>query len=133
MTSFISRFANVLICCLLLSACNSQSDNSANESVVDSVYERVDNATFKAKMAMADAVILDIRTPAETNRGIIEGAQIIDYRSSGFQQQLEALDRDKLYLIYCQSGGRSARAAKLMQSLGFKEIYELKHGYGGWN
>jgi phage shock protein E len=35
-------------------------------------------------------------------------------------------------MIYCAAGGRSAKAAALMQSLGFKKVYELKGGYRNW-
>lgn len=124
---------SILVCfSLLLSGCNGQSEGTMQTNEVASVYERVDNATFKAKMNDDNVVILDVRTPAETNRGTIEGAQLIDYRAADFKDQIAALDRDKTYLVYCQSGGRSASAAKMMQDMGFKEIYELKTGYGGW-
>ena len=96
------------------------------------VYQRVDNATFKSKMEEEGVVILDVRTPGETARGVIDGAIQIDFRSANFKEELAKLDREKTYLVYCQSGGRSARAAKTMQGLGFSSIYELKTGYGGW-
>lgn len=124
------RFLPLLLICLFLSSCNGQSSPTPADG--EMIYERVDNATFKAKMADANTVILDVRTLAETNRGAITGAQFIDYRAPDFEDQIAALDRDKTYLVYCQGGGRSAKTARLMQSLGFGEIYELKNGYGGW-
>lgn len=121
---------NVLLFSILLicAACNSQ-DAVSNP---DAIYERVDNATFKTKMSEPNTVLLDVRTPAETNKGVIGDAVLIDYRAADFKEKIAALDRDKTYLVYCQSGGRSARTAKIMQELGFNTIYELATGYGRW-
>jgi rhodanese-related sulfurtransferase len=123
---------NFLLFSLLLlgfSACTSQEATESTSSTT--IYQRVDNETFQAKLADPDAVILDVRTPEETDRGIIEGAVLIDYRSADFKEKIAALDKEKTYLVYCQSGGRSAKASTMMQEMGFKEIYELKTGYGG--
>lgn len=124
---------NILLFALLLvvgSACNSQEAKTTADGEA-LIYERVDNETFKAKLADPNTVLIDVRTPGETDRGIIDGALLIDYNSSDFEEKIAALDKDKTYLVYCQSGGRSARACNLMQGMGFKEIYELKTGYGG--
>lgn len=123
-------FAFLLIAC---SACTSQDAPAAqeNSTAVTTIYERVDNETFKAKMADPNVVILDVRTPAETDRGVIDGAVLIDFRAPDFKEKIDALDKEKTYLVYCQGGGRSAKACNMMQGLGFKELYELKTGYGG--
>ncbi|VAV83833.1 hypothetical protein MNBD_BACTEROID02-1730, partial [hydrothermal vent metagenome] len=34
--------------------------------------------------------------------------------------------------LYCRSGGRSRKAAKILAEMGFKEIYDLKGGYMAW-
>lgn len=128
--NLIMRFYIAIVFCLMFTACEGQSAQTSNENMI---YERVDNATFKTKMAEDNVVILDVRTPGETAQGTIEGAKLIDYRNPDFKQKIAKLDKDKTYLIYCRSGGRSSSAAKLMQELGFSKIYELKNGYSGWN
>ena len=42
------------------------------------------------------------------------------------------LDRDLPYVLYCNSGNRSADAAQLMTDLGFSEVYEVDGGIQGW-
>ena len=41
-------------------------------------------------------------------------------------------DKEKSYIIYCQSGNRSEKASLIMKSLGFKVIYHYKKGYQDW-
>ena len=76
--------------------------------------------------------VIDVRTPEEYALGYIEGAILIDYKASDFQASISALNRNVTYLIYCRSGNRSGKASKVMDSLGFKNIYDLKGGYMNW-
>jgi rhodanese-related sulfurtransferase len=79
-----------------------------------------------------DFVILDVRTPAEFDSGHIENAMNIDKNSETFQDELNNLDKDKTYLIYCEVGGRSADARDMMQGLGFMEVYNMLEGINQW-
>jgi rhodanese-related sulfurtransferase len=77
-------------------------------------------------------VILDVRTPQEYHSGHLNGSINLDFRSTSFADELTRLDRSKPYLVYCRTGVRSGRAAALMKSLGFREIYDLAGGMVGW-
>ncbi len=79
-----------------------------------------------------DFVILDVRSPSEFKSGHIPGAVNINYYDSDFEAQLDELDKDKVYLVYCRSGGRSSNALKKMIRLEFKRVYHLKKGYNSW-
>ena len=76
--------------------------------------------------------VIDVRTPEEYALGYIDGAILIDYKASDFQASISALNRNITYLIYCRSGNRSGKASIIMDSLGFKKIYDLKGGYMNW-
>jgi|TARA_B110000977_G_scaffold96801_1_gene127599 phage shock protein E len=76
--------------------------------------------------------VIDVRTPEEYALGYIDGAILIDYKASDFQASISALNRNVTYLIYCRSGNRSGKASIIMDSLGFKKIYDLKGGYMNW-
>jgi rhodanese-related sulfurtransferase len=39
------------------------------------------------------------------------------------------LDPEKSYLVYCAVGGRSSKAAVLMQKMGFKKVFGVSEGY----
>lgn len=77
-------------------------------------------------------VILDIRTAEEFVTGHIAGAVNIDYYGSDFEAKLRALNPELPYVMYCNSGNRSANALALMDSIGFQEVYELEGGIQAW-
>jgi len=77
-------------------------------------------------------VILDVRTPQEFADGYVANAINIDFRSATFRDELDALDKEKTYLIYCRSGNRSGQALGIMDELGFLEVYNLSGGISAW-
>jgi rhodanese-related sulfurtransferase len=77
-------------------------------------------------------VILDVRTPEEYEGGRIEGSENIDYYGDDFRERIEALDKNRTYLVYCASGNRSGKVLKLMSDFGFKRVYNLVGGITRW-
>jgi rhodanese-related sulfurtransferase len=77
-------------------------------------------------------VVLDVRTKKEYREGHIPGSVMIDFNADDFEQQVAKLDKDKTYLVHCAAGGRSSRACKKMEQLGFKKLYNLEGGMGAW-
>jgi rhodanese-related sulfurtransferase len=80
----------------------------------------------------SDEVVLDIRTPEEFDQGIIEGAVNIDFYASDFAEQLDTLDKDAHYVVYCRSGNRSAQARNTFEDLGFTNVTEIEGGIANW-
>jgi rhodanese-related sulfurtransferase len=77
-------------------------------------------------------VLLDIRTPDEVDASHISGAVSLDFYSPEFENDLAALDRDVVYLIYCRTGHRSGLAYDMMEELGFQHVYDLDGGITEW-
>jgi rhodanese-related sulfurtransferase len=95
---------------------------------------RLDNKGFEKRMKKPGYVLLDVRTPEEYKNGFIAGAINIDVlEETTFLKNIETLDKNNHYLIYCRSGRRSVTAAKLMQERGFKNLYDLESGISRWN
>lgn len=81
-----------------------------------------------------NAVVLDVRTLAEVEQGIIPNAIHIDiYKGQGFIQELETLDKTKNYYVYCRSGNRSRQACSIMNRMGFENAYNLMGGIIKWD
>ena len=53
-------------------------------------------------------------------------------RHAELEQQVAKLDKNKTYLVHCAVGGRSARACKKMEKMGFSKLYNLEGGMGAW-
>ena len=87
----------------------------------------------QAEKQLADGVqLLDVRTPEEWNEGHLEKAKRVTLSKEGFVEKAKAeLDPKKPVLIYCKSGGRSARAAKQLREAGFT-VYDLDGGITAW-
>lgn len=80
-----------------------------------------------------NAVILDVRAPEELEEGYIPNATNIDfYLGQEFLTEVEKLDKDKNYYVYCRSGNRSGQACAIMNSVGFKNTYNLAGGFMNW-
>ncbi len=79
-------------------------------------------------------VILDVRTPAECDSGILESAQVFNFLDvSAFMEGLDALDKSKTYFVYCRSGNRSGQACSIMDQHGFNKTYNLIGGMMHWD
>jgi len=76
--------------------------------------------------------ILDLRTPDEFMAGHLKKAVNENYYNSGFKDELNKLDKETPYLIYCQSGTRGSKALKIMEKMGFKKVFHLYGGYQAW-
>jgi len=77
----------------------------------------------------SSAVVIDVRTPNECQGGIYKNALMLNYNDGTFEAKLKDLDKGNAYLMYCASGGRSAKASQKMIDLGFEKVYNLEGGY----
>jgi rhodanese-related sulfurtransferase len=80
-----------------------------------------------------NSVVLDVRTQDEVNEGIIPNALHIDiFKGQGFIDEVQELDKNKNYYVYCKAGSRSAQACAVMNQLGFDNTYNLVGGFSEW-
>jgi rhodanese-related sulfurtransferase len=92
----------------------------------------MDVLEFSKKITESGVVILDVRTPGEFAEGYIEGAQLINFQSGNFENEIASLDKDVTYAVYCRSGNRSGQAVKIMHDAGFHNVYNLEGGVIDW-
>ncbi|MDX1327546.1 MAG: rhodanese-like domain-containing protein [Arenibacter sp.] len=81
---------------------------------------------------LADAILVDVRTPAEFNSGHLENAQNINWSDADFATNFEGVDKDKTIYLYCKVGGRSALAQKKLQAMGYTRVVNLTGGFDAW-
>jgi len=126
--SLTAKIATVALAAgLMLGACSSSTatDGTLELTSVAGVQEMVETPP-------ADLVVLDIRTPEEFAAGHLADAVNIDYYDDDFEDQLQQLDLEVPYVMYCNSGNRSSNALPVMDTLGFAEVYELDGGIQAW-
>lgn len=119
------KFINsiLIITVLFLTGCKGQSKEIKN--ITTNTLETVLKSDSKIQL-------VDVRTPAEWQKGIIENAIKIDVTSSSFEKKaLKLLDKTKPVYLYCRSGGRSMIAAETLLKKGF-EVYNIEGGYMQW-
>ncbi len=90
------------------------------------------DSIIQANAENPDFVILDVRTASEYLPDHLVGALNRDYYASNFSQLLDALPRDKMYLIHCLSGGRSGIAFNMMYGMNFTWVVDMQGGINAW-
>jgi len=97
-------------------------------------YQDLTPQEFQDRMkAETTSFIIDVRTPAETNSGMIDHAFNVDFNAADFKEKIGHLDKSMPCFLYCASGRRSKEACAYMSSQGFKKVYNLKGGMLAWN
>ena len=133
----ISVFLGALIIVILLtSGCIQTETNTAAPEIKIQIIENITpeevNTLIQESKDNPNFVILDVRTPEEYLSGHIENAVNLDYYSETFRNDLDKLDKNKTFIIYCRSGGRSANTLNIIKDLNFKEAYNMLGGINKW-
>ena len=95
------------------------------------MYKPLDPTALKSMLDSSSAPrLIDVRTPAEVARGMIDGAEVIEL--STLPAAVDRLAPDQTLVLYCQAGGRSAQACNYLAQRGFKDLYNLEGGISAW-
>jgi len=108
--------------------------NIYSQTATTTVVTNVSPEDFK-KLSIADknGIIIDLRTNDELkNKGFIKGAIQLDWLAKDNEAQVEKLDKNKTYYIYCAAGGRSGECAEFMEKHKFKKVFNLEKGFSSW-
>ena len=116
--------STVLLSILFISQACTQAPNVMEDLSVEAFASSMDGKT--------EAILLDVRTPAEWEEGYIKGATFMNFHDDAFSSQLETLDKSKPVYVYCKGGGRSGKTAKMLHEMGFSEVYNLLGGITAW-
>ena len=122
---------SVSLLALLFSASPGWSAEEPSTPAV-TIVKRIGVEEYDTLRANTNNVLLDVRSPAEFEKGRIPRAINIDINSAKFAEKAAALDTNKTYLVNCAVGMRSAKACKKMETMGFKKLYDLGAGFDGW-
>src|SRR5712664_201295 len=96
--------------------------NSATEITSVELKQRLDRGD-KLK-------IVDVREPNEYQINRIPGSELIPL--GDVPKRVNELNPDDEIVVHCKTGGRSAKAADFLRSVGFKRVLNLKGGVLDW-
>ena len=88
---------------------------------------------FSVFISDPEVTVLDVRTAGEHAQGYIPGTDFnIDVLEDGYEAEVLAkVPKDKPVAVYCRSGNRSKKAARILADNGY-EVMELGSGFNGW-
>ena len=78
-------------------------------------------------------LLLDVREPDEWEAAHIEGARLVPLGQ--LEARLAELSdwRERRVVVHCRSGARSARAVRLLQRHGFRDVWNMAGGIQAWS
>lgn len=87
---------------------------------------------FDSFIQNEDVQRLDVRTLGEYSEGHIAKTININVMDDSFTSMADSLlQKDKPVALYCRSGKRSKKAAKILSDKGYK-VFELDKGFNAW-
>ena len=103
------------------------------ENIPDNIYNHVDvnaiSATeMKTFLNLPDTYLIDVRTREEHEHFNIGGISI---PLAELPNQMMAFEKNKTFIVYCQSGIRSIKAIELLLKNQFQSVKYLKNGLSG--
>src|SRR3712207_1103297 len=96
--------------------------NGVPEITVQELKQKMDNGE--------DINVLDVREPHEYEVANI-GVKLVPLGE--LPRRLAEFDQNENFAIHCKTGGRSAKAVKLLQDAGFGNVYNVKGGITAWS
>lgn len=85
--------------------------------------------TIRGWMSRGEAVLVDVREPAEHAAERIPGTQLLPL--SAFDSSALSARKEKV-VLHCRTGRRSAEAGQKLLDAGFLEVYHLRGGILAW-
>jgi len=93
---------------------------------------RVSAAQATQMINREDALMIDVRDPAEFGAGHVIGARNVPLARIGDGANDLAKRKDRPLVVYCDGGERSAKAAEALRKQGFARVTSLSGGLGAW-
>ena len=115
----------IFLCCMVmiffLSGCN-----NTNSTISIKKNNEVSYVQAKELIINKGAIVIDVRTKEEYDGGHIEGAVLLpvdDITEDSIKDIVK--NKDDVMIVYCKSGVRSKKAAQLLKTLGYNNVFNL--------
>ncbi len=93
--------------------------------------KEIDVSELKNRLdAGEDLVLLDIRSAAEVQQGVLPNSEHLPMHL--IPLKIQDLPRDRDVVLYCRSGARSYHACAFLAQQGVSNVYNLRGGIIDW-
>src|SRR3989475_5267864 len=104
---------------------------AAPEPITVNSATEITSVELKQRLDRGDKLkIVDVREPNEYQINRIPGSELIPL--GDVPKRVNELNPDDEIVVHCKTGGRSAKAADFLRSVGFKRVLNLKGGVLDW-
>jgi rhodanese-related sulfurtransferase len=128
-----------VIACVAVFALGSASHANPKAALIDEMQGYLEFVEYGGGVIFAEQIpkaeyskimVIDARDPGQFAKGHIPGAVNIEWRK--VLEQREKLPRDKMVLIYCNTGSLSAQAGFALRVAGYDNVRILQGGFEEW-
>src|SRR3989454_2226966 len=105
--------------------------SATEEPITVNSATEITSVELKQRLDRGDKLkIVDVREPNEYQINRIPGSELIPL--GDVPKRVNELNPDDEIVVHCKTGGRSAKAADFLRSVGFKKVLNLKGGVLDW-
>jgi molybdopterin/thiamine biosynthesis adenylyltransferase/rhodanese-related sulfurtransferase len=94
--------------------------------------EEIDSSRARELIEDESAALIDVRERDEWDEGHLPGAVHVPRGHLESRIERAAPDKERMVILYCSSGNRSAFAAKTLEELGYDHAVSLAGGFTDW-
>ena len=125
--------------CASLSLLAALAHAEENPAVVDALSGYLDFAEYGSSLIWPEQIpaddwqklfVVDARDAAQFEKEHIPGAVNLEWRQAVARRA--ELPRDRMVVMYCNSGSLSAQAVFALRLLGYENVKVLQDGFEGW-
>ena len=102
------------------------------KKVIDEIEPEEAYIVIKKENYNPNFIILDVRTHNEYKQEHLKSAHLLNVKSPNFEDELDGMDKNKKYFVYCRRGKRGIIACNLMKKHGYNEVYNITGGINKW-
>ena len=84
--------------------------------------KKIDNETVKKILAASKALVIDVRTLDEWNKGHLSSAKHIEWQDIAEKIRKERVKKTQRIYVYCGSGKRAEKAKIALEQLGYTNV-----------
>lgn len=121
-----------LLACIPIALLACGDNPSVGETTPAPVRDVTQQQVLEATQSQTPPLILDVRTPAEYASGHVPGAVNIPHGEVAARSDEIAAHREREVIVYCERGGRAAKASDALAAAGFTQLRHLAGDMSAW-